>query len=118
MPINPVNTFATVTLDGSGNGVCKIGVSNRNQVMNLTVAAIRVTSALIASKPVPACIIYIGPTNTDDNIIDGTMVGSLNSTSRVSGHPIMYGDYIWAAWTNGNPGDIATLSIFGSIVSP
>lgn len=118
MTDNPLNTFGTVKLDGSGNGTVRIGPSVRGQVWTLTVAAVVTSTAGVPTAAVPQCTVFIGAQPTNDNLIDGTFTGSLNATGAVAGHPITAGNYIYAVWSGGDPNSTATLSIFGTYSEP
>lgn len=104
----PLNQQAAVKLDANGNGTVSLGPQGRN-VWRLLVAAVSTTTTKTSK-----CLIYMGLSALPGNLIDGTTTGQLDSTDLVERYPLVAGEKIFAQWTGGNPGDFATLSIFGS----
>jgi hypothetical protein len=109
--ILPVTQSASVILDSSGNGSVQTGPNIGK--WNLTHAAINTSSA----AKTPQCKLYMGTDTGIANLIDGTFVGSLNSTDNVSAKPIGPGEYIFAVWTGGDPGATATLTVNGTLTT-
>lgn len=118
MTANPLNTGDSKVLDGSGNGIISLGPAV-GQTWQLSVASIFVAPVppATASVKIPNCYIYIGGSAEPINQVDATFVGNQNSTSRVSGYLIKKGAKVFAKWTGGDPGAIATLSIFGTEIT-
>lgn len=110
----PLNTSGNCTLDGSGNGRVQLGPDGPGVQWKLTLAAVRVNSAVLE----PECRVYIGAQPLDDFFVDGTFTGSMDSTGNVANFPITQGQKVWAVWIGGDPGAIATLSVLGTAVSP
>lgn len=108
-----LNTSASVTLDSNGNGTVQLTVPI-GVTWNLTVAAVSTSTAVLN----PTCSIYMGPTPTPDNLIDATYTGNQDATGKVAGFPLTKGQSIWAVWTGGDVGAVATLSLFGSVNAP
>lgn len=104
----PLNTFANVTLDTSGNGTVKLS-PEIGQRWNILTAAVSTST----SVKIPQANIYIGGAPTPSNLVDGTFTGNLDSTSKTAGFVFSNGQYIWAVWTGGDVGALATLSIIG-----
>jgi hypothetical protein len=109
VPIVPgVNT---VTLNGSGNGTAKIGPVGEREVWMPTVASVSVSP----NTNEATCKIYAGDSAIPGNFIDATLSGSTgDSTGRVGGVIVQLGQWIWAVWTGGDPGSVATLNVSGS----
>lgn len=109
VPINPGT--ATAVLNGSGNGVAKLGpVGARETWTPATVAVSVATNTSEAS-----CRIYAGDSPTPANFIDGTLSGSTgDSTDRIAGSRLQVGDFIWAAWFGGDPGSVGTVNVTGN----
>jgi len=109
VPIRPGSV--TVALNGSGGGTVKIGPVGAAEVWQAEVASISVSTATAEAQ----CRIYVGDQPTANNFVDGTLSGSTgDSTDRVSARPIRLGDYIWAVWSGGDPGSVATLNVTGT----
>jgi hypothetical protein len=106
----PLTTNASVTLGGSGNGTVSLG-PQVGQRWRLRTASILIPNAIL----IPQCKIYMGGAALDPFFIDGTYTGALASTSNVNGRPLTNGQRIFAVWTGGNPGAVATLTIAGTV---
>jgi hypothetical protein len=100
----------TVTLDGSGNGIARIGPAGAREVWNAENASVHASSSVKEAQ----CKIFVGTDATASNYVDGTLSGSTgDSTDRVSAYPIPYGQYIWAQWIGGDAGAVAYLKVTG-----
>lgn len=109
VPIRPGT--ATVALDGSGNGTAKIGPTGARETWNAAVASVSVSTNTLEA----ACRIFVGDQPTANNYVDGTLSGSTgDSTDRVNARQLRLGDFIWAVWTGGDSGSVATLNITGT----
>lgn len=100
-----------VTLDGSGNGTVQF--RPQGETWYPALISVKVATNTLEAQ----CRIYCGPTATDANYVDGTLSGSTgDSTDRVSGYVISNRQtpYIFAVWTGGDAGAIATASITGA----
>lgn len=104
----PINTSATVTLDGTGAGTVKLG-PRIGQRWNITNAAVKIPNAV----KVPSASIYVGGSPTDANFVDGTFTGNFDATGRIANFPISPQDNVWAVWAGGDIGAVATLSLIG-----
>jgi len=104
----PLNTQASVTLDGSGNGTVQIG-PRIGQRWNVTNAAVQIPNAV----KIPLANWYVGGAPIPGNFVDGTFTGNMDATGRTSNFSITSGNYVWAVWTGGDSGATATLSILG-----
>lgn len=110
MPQYPLSTHASVTLDGSGNGVASLGPV-LGQKWTLRTVSILVANANL----IPQCKIYMGAAPLDPFFVDGTYTGALASSSNVNGRPLTVGQRVFAMWTGGDPGARATLTITGTV---
>lgn len=101
----------TVVLNGSGTGTAKIGPSGAFETWQAQAAAVSVATNSAEAQ----CRIYLGDSAIAPNFVDSTLSGSTgDSTGRVSARPLRLGDYIWAVWTGGDPGAVATLNVTGT----
>ena len=101
----------TVTLDGSGNGTTRLGPVGPREVWTAAAASVSVATNAAEAQ----CRIYAGPAATPSYFVDGTLSGSTgDSTDRVSGRAIPLGEFVWAVWTGGDPGAVATLNVIGT----
>lgn len=102
---------ATVVLNGSGGGTVKLGPIGPREVWSPAVASVSVATNVKEAQ----CRIYVGDQPIPANFIDGTLSGSTgDSTDRVSGSQIKLGSFIWAVWSGGDAGSVATLNITGA----
>lgn len=108
---------AQITLDGSGNGTARLGPSGHGVVW--TAGQVSVRTAQAVSTGTCQCSIYVGDDTSQVNFTDGTFSGDTgDSTDAASGMELRAGKYVFAVWSGGVPGDIATLRVTGSMVVP
>lgn len=109
MRTQPFTLTATVTLDGSGNGSAGIGPSITNERWDVAVASVKVsTNVKEATCSVSAAGAFIGAT---------TWGSTGDSTSNFSS-PLWPGQQVTAAWTGGDAGQAATLTVQGTRTVP
>jgi hypothetical protein len=108
-----LNQNASVTLDGSGNGTAKIGPASARETwypQNVHVSA--------NANPIneAGCNMFVGDnTTTPSNFRDNSISGSTgDSSDRVNADVIKIGHYVFAVWTNGDAGAIATVTVTGT----
>lgn len=108
VPIVP--GVATVTLDASGNGTCKIGPVGPAEIWAPAVASFSVSTNVNEAS----CKIYVGDSAVPANFVDGSLTGSTgDATGRVGGYLVPLGWWIWAVWSGGDAGSVATLNVGG-----
>ena len=107
----PLNTSGSVTLNASGAGTVQLG-PQAAETWQLASAGVTVPSASLSSPP--TIIIYAGSSPTPGYFVDGSYNGQLNNTGKVSGITIFPGQAVFAVFSGGTPGNIATLSVFGT----
>ena len=105
---------ATVVLNGQGGGTLKVGPIGPREVWSPLVASVSATTG----SPIvneAQCRIYIGPSPTPQYFVDGTLSGSTgDSTANVSGSSVSLPWSVWAVWSGGDPGAVATLNVSGT----
>jgi len=102
-----------VTLDGSGNGAVQLGPDGPQEHWFPTLASVKVAQPVTNEAQ---CRIYAGPSVNDLYFVDGTLSGSTgDSTDRITGIEIARTQtpYIWAVWTGGDAGHVASLTVNG-----
>jgi hypothetical protein len=103
--------FATVKLDGSGNGTAKVGPLSARETWQPQNVAVSATSNVKEAS----CNIYVGDRVAASNFRDATLSGSTgDSTGKVSGDSVKTGHYIWAVWSGGDANATATMVVTGS----
>lgn len=111
-----LNTSDQCTLDGNGNGTCSLGPTG-SHVWTDVVIAIEVdapASGAVTNPKTPQARYYIGPQPFPAYLIDFTTMGNGNSSARGAAYPISAGELVIVQWKGGQPGYIATLSVFGN----
>lgn len=106
-----LNENADTALDGAGNGTLRMRPFGGGETW--LPAAVSVKCSTNATEA--QCKVYVGPTATDPYFLDSTLSGSTgDSTDRVKGLQVdTHGSYLWAVWTGGDPGAIATMTVTG-----
>jgi hypothetical protein len=111
MPVSqPLNTSGSVTLNAAGAGTVQLG-PQAAETWQLASAGVFVSGTF---PPFPVALIYAGSAVSAGNFVDGTYTGNNNNTGKVAGAVIFPGQAVFAVWTGGTAGAIATLSIYGT----
>jgi hypothetical protein len=105
----PLNVSAQVTLDGSGNGTASIGPLSPGEIWAAgNGAAVRVAT----NTDEAICTVYSGAAATAGYFRDATTWGSTgDSTAKLS--EVRVGGQVFAVWTGGDAGQVATLTVTG-----
>lgn len=98
----------TVTLDGSGNGSVKVGLTQASTVLAPRLGIVSTSTA----NNTPECILYRGSSTAPLAYIDSTFQGNGDSTGKVAGTLYYPGQFIWAVWTGGDAGATATFQVY------
>jgi hypothetical protein len=108
MTITEISPYATVVLDGSGNGQCSLNPPSG------TKWALRLATLAVAGSTVqPQGFLYRGSASGPLELVDSTFTGAQASSAKVGG-VLYYSDQrLWAVWKGGTPGATATLQIYG-----
>lgn len=106
-----LNENADTALDGSGNGTLRMRPPGGSETWYPATVSVKCSSAAAEAQ----CRIYIGPSASDPYFVDGTLSGSTgDSTDRVKGQQVdSHGSYLWAVWSGGDAGAIATMIVSG-----
>lgn len=105
----PLNTSTSVTLNGSGAGTASLG-PRIGQRWRQVVASVSIPQPVTNE---PLCSLYMGGAAIPANFVDGTYTGSLDSSDAGSMFVLTPGQSVFAVWSGGDPGAIATLSLTG-----
>lgn len=109
MAEQPLNVGTTVVLDASGNGRATLSPSFGPALWHVRSVAVRTSQPGAGS--IPQCALYRA-TEDANGYIDTTYDGSADATDVA--FDLAQGTEIIAVWTGGNPGDTATLSVYGT----
>lgn len=110
------DVFASVTLDGTGSGTVSLGPRRVREHWQLTYAAVSVTPPPGQQYPVKdaQCQLYMGAGASPGHLISQTGTGSSGDTCGLGVMDIQTGTVLIAKWTNGDAGQVATLSLGGT----
>jgi len=119
MPSQPqplTQIFASVVLDGSGNGVANIGPTRTREHWQVVAAGVSVTAANPAVGPLSdaICSVFVGSNLSSATFLSATFTGSSGDTCDCGNIDIQPGMQVWAQWKGGDPGQTATVTVFGT----
>ena len=110
----PLNTSASVILDANGDGVAQCGPRLPGTSWQPATVAVSVATNDLEAQ----CNVFLGITPQAGSLIGATSTGSTGDSDDLGGQPIWPGQQIIAQWTGGDPGSLATLSVFGEQTVP
>lgn len=110
MPVLDValDDAASGTLDDNGDALIRIGPPHPGVMWTVTTAAVSTNS----NERIPNCRLYRDAVN-ESHFLGGTVNGSQDSTEL--NEVLHHGNALYAHFTGGDPGRIATLSVFGTM---
>jgi hypothetical protein len=109
VPIGAEGTGA-VSLVG-GAGMVKVGPGTNREVWTPTLASVNVTTQVDQAQ----CLWYVGQTANNLTFVDSTLSASTgDATGRIGAFVLYYGWWVWAAFTGGDSGSVATLLVAGT----
>jgi hypothetical protein len=108
--------FASVTLDVNGNGVASLGPQRVREHWQPSSAAVSVATNTKEAQ----CSVYMGTIMNSTTFLGQTATGSTGDTCGFAGQDMQTGMKVFAKWTGGDPGSVATVVVNGtySIGSP
>jgi hypothetical protein len=109
----PLDAYASVTLNGSGNGTVSVGPNVPGVIWFPSTAAVSTSTG----TNVPLAFLYQGISASASSLISATYTGSADSTDLPS-QPMYSGTQLICKWTGGDAGAVATLSVFGTMQIP
>lgn len=104
----PLDTFVTVTLNGSGNGQVPIGPGLPREHWQIGSAYVSAATNVAEAS----CVLSIGSSPQSATAIAQTSKGSSGATCAMSGD-LPPGWKLWAVWSGGDAGVTATLHVTG-----
>jgi hypothetical protein len=107
--VTEVSPAAPVVLDGSGNGQVSLGPAAGTK-WTLRLATVSVSS----STRQPTCKLYRGSSSGPLELVDSTNIGAGASSAKVGGAIYYSGQLLWAVWSGGDAGAVATLQAYGT----
>lgn len=112
MPVSVLlNEAASVILNSQGNGTAHLGPLTAYESWQPSTGAVSVATNSNEAQ----CAIYMGDQPVQQNLVGTTLSGSTGDSTGLGGLvPMQTGQYIWAVWTGGDPGSLATIKVQGS----
>lgn len=108
----PLSQSTTVVLNGSGNGTAQLGPISAREIWSPQTVHVQCQQPVTNEAK---CTIYVGYSATQDNFRDATWSGSSgDSSSKVNADTVKTGHFIFATWTGGDVGSVATLVVTGT----
>ena len=105
-----LDIYGSVTLDANGYGVVSLNPEGfRTWVVTTT--SVRTDQAIDAA-PVPQCTVYLGSIGPGQIIAQTWMGNRATATGRTVVQP---SQPLITEWTNGIPGSLATVSLYGTM---
>lgn len=99
----------TVTLDASGNGTASLGPTGGNETWTPSNVYVEVSTSVNNAF----VKVYAGPSTAAQYAKDSTVDGSTGDSTDKCNVLIRKGSFVWAVWTGGDPGSVATLNVDG-----
>lgn len=104
-----LDTSAQVTLDGTGAGTASIGPEAAERWEQLSVY-VSVATAVNEAQ----ATLYLGSGLSPGEALAQTATGSSGDTWSGSGQVVQLGQKLTVRWTGGDPGAVATMSVYGT----
>jgi hypothetical protein len=101
--------FAPITLNGSGNGTASSGPLRVKEHWQVSFASVAVATAVKQAT----CSIYVGTSLSSATFVSTTTLGSSGATCGIN-QDLQPGQSVFAVWSGGDAGEVATLTIFGT----
>lgn len=102
--------FGQILLDGSGHGVAQIGPQRVREHWQPVSASVKVSTKVSEAQ----CTVFMGTTKNDATFLGQTATGSSGDTCGFLGQDMQTGMQIFAEWTGGDPGSLATVVVNGT----
>lgn len=114
-----LNTSASVTLDGNGDGTAAIGPGLPGVSWQPATIAVQVGLAPGEDEIISEaqCNVYLGIAPVAGSLLGATSTGSTGDSTDCSA-TVWPGQELIAVWSGGDPGAVATMSIFGTKTVP
>jgi hypothetical protein len=108
-----LNAEASVVLDANGDGTAQCGPSLPGTSWQPTNIAVSVATNASEAQ----CNLYLGLSAAAGSLLGATSTGSTGDSTDCS-QTVWPGQSLIAVWAGGDPGSIATLSVFGTKTVP
>ncbi len=105
----PLSVSATVTLNGAGAGTASTGPQFPREVWDVSVASVSVATNTAEA----VCKVSQGAV-AGQTFVDGTTWGSTGDSTSNFSAPVYLGSRVFAVWTGGDAGAVATLTVTGT----
>lgn len=104
---------ASVTLDANGNGTCYVGPgqSGNTGAGHWSVTGVILQTTRPNLSPIPSCQLYLDQVTPAQS--QGLTANGSYATARGENLVVQRGQSLYAVWTGGQAGDVATLTVTG-----
>lgn len=102
-------TYSATITAGGGTGTAQLGPSFPRESWRVSVASVSVATGTLEAQCKISQGAYAGQT-----FIDGTTWGSTGDSTSNFSAPVYVGSQVFAVWTGGDPGALATLTLTGT----
>lgn len=106
----PMRENASVTLNGSGAGTARVGPLSAREIWYPDSVSVSTNQTTIVSDA--QCQIFVGDQAIQQNFRGSTFTGSSGDSETLTG-TVKTGQYVWAVWTQGDAGALATVVVIG-----
>lgn len=107
----PLSESRTIVLNGSGNGSISISPRSAREIWHPENIHVAVSTNINEAQ----CNIYVGDSAIQSNFRDGTFSGSSgDSSDRINADVVKVGSHIFAVFTGGDAGAIASAIVTGT----
>ena len=113
-PLTPALNSVSVTLDANGDGTVSLGPQHVREHFQVDSASVAVAPLAGQTAPLKqaACSVYVGTSVNASTFFGTSVTGSTGDTCSVNGD-LQTGQLVWAVWTGGDVGAVATMSLNG-----
>lgn len=112
MQTYPLDQFASVVLDASGNGYAELGPTRVKEHWQPISVYVSVATAVLQAT----AFLYIGTAIQNSTLQASTILGSTGDTCGVPGLDMPSGYKLFVKWAGGDAGQLATMHVIGQIV--
>jgi hypothetical protein len=110
----PLQSSASVVLNGSGDGTVTLGPSSPGVVWYPATVAVQVATNVSEATG----YLYVGVAEAPGNLIGTTQTASTGDSDDLPGYPVYPGTFLIFSWSGGDAGQVATMTVFGSQTVP
>jgi hypothetical protein len=108
----PLDQYASVVLDGSGDGFAELGPARVKEHWQPVSVYVSVATAVLQAT----ATLFIGTSINTATQAASTILGSSGDTCGTPGLDMPAGYKLFVQWKAGDPGQLATMHVLGSVL--